>query len=104
MSCLYGRLAPGQSQQSVLEAYQNFYREEPFVRVSGAGESCRTQDVRGSNFVSLQVACDERSGTLRVISHIDNLMKGQASNAVQNLNLMFGLEETTGLNFPGPHP
>jgi N-acetyl-gamma-glutamyl-phosphate reductase len=47
---------------------------------------------------------DERTGTLIVVSHIDNLVKGQAGSAVQNMNILFGLEETTGLLHPGIYP
>jgi N-acetyl-gamma-glutamyl-phosphate reductase len=54
--------------------------------------------------VTITVACDERTGTLRIISHIDNLIKGQAGSALQNLNVMFGLDEMSGLQLPGAHP
>ena len=104
LSTLYGRLAPGVTQARLLEAYRAFYDKEPFVRVKGPSEGASTGDVRGSNRVVLAVAADERTGILRVISHIDNLVKGQAGSAVQNLNVMFGLEETLGLDLPGPHP
>jgi N-acetyl-gamma-glutamyl-phosphate reductase len=50
------------------------------------------------------VACDERAGTFRVVSHVDNLVKGQAGSALQNMNAMFGLEETLGLSRPPAHP
>jgi N-acetyl-gamma-glutamyl-phosphate reductase len=102
MACLYGTLAPGVTQKQALSAYKDFYKGNPFVRVSDAPSA--TGHVRGSNFVNLTVACDERTGTLRIISHIDNLVKGQAGSALQNLNIMFGFDEMTGLNFPGAHP
>ncbi len=102
MACLYGSLPQGTTQTKVLSAYKDFYKDNPFVRVSDTPGS--TGDVRGSNFVNLTVACDERTGMLRIISHIDNLVKGQAGSALQNLNIMFGLDEMTGLNFPGAHP
>lgn len=102
MASLYGTLPQGITQAKVLEAYTDFYKDNPFVRVSDIPSS--TGHVRGSNFVNLTVACDERTGTLRIISHIDNLIKGQAGSALQNLNIMFGLDEMTGLNFPGAHP
>jgi len=50
------------------------------------------------------VACDVRTSTFRVVSHVDNLVKGQAGSALQNLNVMFGLPETLGLNQPSQHP
>lgn len=102
MASLYGTLPQGVTQKKVLSAYKDFYNDKPFIRVSDTPSS--TGDVRGSNFVNLTVACDERTGTLRIISHIDNLVKGQAGSALQNLNIMFGLDEMTGLNRPGAHP
>ena len=102
MACLYGTMAQGISQKTALAAYKEFYADNPFIRVSDTPSA--TGHVRGSNFVNLTVACDERTGMLRIISHIDNLVKGQAGSALQNLNIMFGLEQTTGLFFPGAHP
>ncbi len=104
LSTLYGRLAAGACQARVLDAYRTFYDAEPFVKVKGGAETTGTSDVRGSNRVIVTVACDERTGMFRVVSHIDNLVKGQAGSAVQNLNVMFGIEETRGLNFPPMHP
>ncbi len=102
IACLYGKLPRGVDQKKVLAAYREFYAEKPFVRVMDTPAA--TGHVRGSNFVNVTVACDERTGTLRIISHIDNLVKGQAGSAMQNLNIMFGFDEMTGLNFPGAHP
>jgi N-acetyl-gamma-glutamyl-phosphate reductase len=104
LSTLYGRLARGVSQARVLEVYRGAYAREPFVRVYDASGPGGTSRVRGSNYCNLIVACDERTGCFRVISHIDNLMKGQAGNAIQNLNIMFGLDERLGLDYPGAHP
>ena len=104
MSTLYGLLKPGVTQQKVLAAYQQMYAEEPFVLVKDAAEVASTGAVRGSNRCLLSIACDERTGVFRVISHIDNLLKGQAGSAMQNLNVMFGFAETTGLDLPGAHP
>jgi N-acetyl-gamma-glutamyl-phosphate reductase len=102
MATLYGTLPANISQQNVLEAYTEFYADKPFIRVSDTPSS--TSHVRGSNFVNITVACDERTGALRIISHIDNLIKGQAGSALQNLNVMFGLDEMSGLQLPGAHP
>jgi N-acetyl-gamma-glutamyl-phosphate reductase len=52
----------------------------------------------------LVVSADERTGRLRVVSYIDNLVKGQAGSALQNMNLIFGLPETIGLDRPGGYP
>jgi N-acetyl-gamma-glutamyl-phosphate reductase len=104
LSCLYGRLPTGMTQEKVLSAYRDMYAGEPFVLVKDFKQPASTGAVRGSNRALITVACDERAGVFRVISHIDNLVKGQAGSAVQNLNIMFGLEETLGLDLPGAHP
>jgi N-acetyl-gamma-glutamyl-phosphate reductase len=104
LSTIYGRLKPGLNARSAEEAYQSFYKGERFVRVFGPGKALTTADVRGSNFCNLSVNVDERTGRLIVISMIDNLVKGQAGSAVQNMNVMFGIEETAGLLRPGQYP
>ena len=53
---------------------------------------------------STGIICDAKTAILRIISHIDNLVKGQAGSALQNMNVMFGLEETLGLGHPAMHP
>jgi N-acetyl-gamma-glutamyl-phosphate reductase len=104
LSTLYGRLARGITQSRVLEAYREMYRDEPFIRVKTFSETAGTADVRGSNRAILTIACDERTSTFRVVSHIDNLVKGQAGSALQNMNVMLGLPETLGLDQPPAHP
>lgn len=104
LSTLYGRLPAGVSQERVLEAYRSMYANEPFIKVKNFTDPVGTSDVRGSNRAIVTVACDERTGTFRVISHIDNLVKGQAGSALQNMNALFGLPETLGLDLPPQHP
>jgi N-acetyl-gamma-glutamyl-phosphate reductase len=104
LSTLYGRLAQGVTQERVIEAYRETYRGEAFIKVKAATEPVGTSDVRGSNRAIITIACDERTGTFRAISHIDNLVKGQAGSALQNMNVMFGLPETLGLEQPPAHP
>ena len=104
LSTLYCNLKKGQDIKSALEVYKSFYKNEKFVRVFGPEKAQSTSDVRESNFCNLSVNVDERTGKLIVVSMIDNLMKGQAGSAVQNMNIMFGFEETTGLLRPGRFP
>lgn len=104
LSCLYADLREPLSAAQALEAYQSFYAGHPFVRVFDSKAAVGTMQVAGSNGCSLIVDVDERNSRLRIISHIDNLMKGQAGNALQNLNLLFGFDETLGLNFPPQYP
>lgn len=90
---------------SALEkAYVEFYQNKPFVNVLGPGDTTSTMDVRGSNYCNIWLNHDPRTNKAIVVSHIDNLMKGQAGNAVQNMNLMMGFEETMGLDLPGQYP
>jgi N-acetyl-gamma-glutamyl-phosphate reductase len=80
------------------------YDDEPFVTVLEWGQWPRTADVVGSNSAHLQVAVDESSGRVVVISAIDNLVKGAAGQAVQNANLALGISETAGLTADGVAP
>jgi N-acetyl-gamma-glutamyl-phosphate reductase len=73
------------------------YRDEPFVRVAKKGVLPQTQNVRGSNYVQIGVIADRIKSRAIVISVLDNLVKGSAGQAMQNMNLMLGFPETTGL-------
>ena len=79
------------------EVMADFYRDEPFVHVLEPDIWPATNHVRGSNQCHIGVAVDPRSGWMTVLSTIDNLVKGAAGQAVQNMNVMFGLDERTGL-------
>ncbi len=79
--------------------YENAYKEEKFVRVLPDGICPETRWVEGSNYVDVNVIVDERTGRVIMMGAMDNLVKGAAGQAVQNMNLMFGLPEDTGLSF-----
>jgi len=81
--------------------YEADYRSHPFVRVLPIGEECSLKAVQGSNFCDISVHVDERTQRLIVTAVLDNLLKGAAGQAVQNMNLALGLEETAGLAQPG---
>lgn len=83
--------------EQLQEIFEARYADEPFVQVLEAGELPATRDVKGSNFCEISVAYNEASNTVIVLSAEDNLVKGAAGQAVQNMNLLFGLPETTGL-------
>lgn len=104
LATIYGQLKEAQDIKRVIESYQSFYGEAAFVRVFGPDIPLTSANVRGTNFCNLSLHIDERTGKLIVISMIDNLVKGQAGSAVQNMNIMFGMEETTGLLRPGQYP
>lgn len=82
---------------TVHEALAKFYAREPFIEVLPFGEVPAMKDVRGSNFVHIGVVGDRRPGRTTVIAVLDNLCKGSSGQAVQNANLMLGLDETAGL-------
>lgn len=96
---LYARLRdPAASSPADLEGlYRDFYAGETFVDVMAAGGHPDTRSVRGANVCRIAVTCQGDSGVVVVQSVIDNLVKGAAGQAVQNMNLMFGIEETRGL-------
>ena len=104
LSCLYGTLRDGVGLPEVWAAYAEFHKGNPFVRLYDSKATVGTAHVRGTNFCNLVVDVDARTRRLRVVSHIDNLMKGQASNALQNMNLICGLPENMGLDHPGAYP
>jgi N-acetyl-gamma-glutamyl-phosphate reductase len=105
MTTCYGKVNAGFADAAKLvKLYRDTYAGEPFVRVIGPEGSTNSVAVRGTNFCNVWVNFDKGTGTLVVVSHIDNLMKGQAGNALQNMNIMFGLPETSGLMRPPQFP
>ena len=97
LSTIYATLGKSMTDDEVYELYRNFYKDEPFVRLCEPGTFPATQFVRGSNFCDLGFKADSRTGRIVVLAAIDNLVKGAAGQAVQNMNLMCGLPETRGL-------
>ncbi len=104
LSTLYGNLTRPSTEAELVALYRDFFKDSPFVRVYGSTAAIGTLNVRGTNFCNLIISVDARVHRLRIVAHIDNLMKGQAGSALQNMNLMFGLPENTGLNRPGIYP
>ena len=92
------------STADLLAAYRDFYADEPFVRLHGEGERPTTRNVVGSNYCDLTVVADRRTGRAVCVSAIDNLGKGGSANGVQNLNIMFGWNERSGLTAPPVYP
>lgn len=88
----------------VQTVYEDYYRDEPFVDVMPAGSHPETRSVRGANVCRIAVHYLPAANRYVVLSVEDNLVKGAAGQAIQNMNLMFGLDETTGLEAPGIMP
>jgi len=97
LETIYFRAAKGTTSEAVLEIYERAYANEPFVRLYDAGHAPDLLGVKGTNFCDLGVKAHAASGRVVVVAAIDNLVKGAAGQAVQNMNLMFGFEETEGL-------
>jgi N-acetyl-gamma-glutamyl-phosphate reductase len=77
--------------------YRDFYKDEPFVRVLPAGSIAASGRVRHSNFCDITIHLDQSGSTLIVVTALDNMVKGAAGQAVQNMNILFGFDETAGL-------
>jgi N-acetyl-gamma-glutamyl-phosphate reductase len=88
----------------LVSVYREFYAGEPFVRVLGDGERPTTRAVIGSNYCDVTVVADPRTGRAVCVSAIDNLGKGGSANGVQNVNVLFGWHERTGLEAPPVYP
>lgn len=99
---LYGRLVSHDTDLQRL--FEERYRDEPFVDVLAAGGHPETRSVRGTNMCRIAVHRPQQGDTAVVLSVIDNLAKGAASQAIQNMNIMHGLPEATGLGAPGLLP
>jgi N-acetyl-gamma-glutamyl-phosphate reductase len=87
----------GATADDLRQALADAYRDEPFVHVAAKGVLPQTQNVRGSNYVQVGVFADRIEGRAIVIAALDNLVKGSAGQAMQNMNLMLGYPETMGL-------
>lgn len=98
LATAYANLKPGVTEEMVRAAYDKYYKEEKFVRVLDKGFCPQTKWVEGSNYVDVNFVIDNRTNRVIMMGAIDNLVKGAAGQAVQNMNLMFGLPETEGLN------
>jgi len=97
LSTIYAKLTTTMSDSEIYEIYKDFYKDEIFVRLCGLGRFPATQFVRGSNFCDIGFKVDDRTGRIVILSAIDNLVKGAAGQAIQNMNLICDLPETRGL-------
>jgi N-acetyl-gamma-glutamyl-phosphate reductase len=107
LTTCYARIKAGQggveeSKKRLMELYREFYRDEPFVRVVDAPP--QTKQTQGTNLCLIHPTIDPRTEQFIIISCIDNLIKGGAGQAVQNMNLMLGLPEGMGLKGSAVYP
>jgi N-acetyl-gamma-glutamyl-phosphate reductase len=98
LSTIYVRGTEGRTPEELHEILLKFYAKEPFVHVLPFGETPQTRHVRGSNMTFIGVARDRIPGRAIVISALDNLVKGASGQAIQNMNVVMGYPETTGID------
>jgi len=104
MCTAYATSAGGAGTDDFLAAYREYYAGRPFVRIRERGKFPATKEVWGSNYCDIGIAVDGRTGRATIISVIDNLVKGAAGQAIQNLNIMMGWDETLGLRLSPAFP
>lgn len=104
MSTMYAGMKEAHTEEEFIELYRRYYEGRSFVRIREAGKWPATKEVFGSNYCDIGFAVDERTGRVTIISVIDNVVKGAAGQAIQNLNLMMGWDETTGLKLSPVYP
>ncbi len=100
----YANLTKEVSEEEVRSLYEKAYEKEEFVRLLPEGICPETRWVEGSNYVDVNFKLDPRTNRILMMGAMDNLVKGAAGQAVQNMNLMFGLPENTGLLMPPVFP
>ena len=93
----YANLKKEVTYEEVKAVYDKYYKDEYFIRVLNKDETPETRWVEGSNFVDVNFKIDERTGRIIMMGALDNLVKGAAGQAVQNMNIIFGLPENEGL-------
>lgn len=104
MATIYAKANGAISEAQLRDLYKETYANSPFVRIRPEGVYPATKEVYGSNYCDIGVTYDERTGRITVVSVIDNLVKGAAGQAIQNLNVMMGYDEKAGLNFVPVYP
>ena len=104
LATTYAQLADSADEEKIRGAYEKAYGNEYFVRLLPDGEYPETRWVEGSNYMDIGWKADHRTGRLIAIGAIDNLVKGAAGQAVQNMNILFGLPEQTGLTYAPVFP
>lgn len=97
LSTCYLSLRGSKKEEEILEIYQKYYHKAPFVRIFEPPNLPEIKYVAGTNYCDIGFSIDERMGKIKIISVIDNLLKGAAGQAVQNMNIMSGFPETCGL-------
>ena len=104
LSTVYINLNESIDDKKIVEHYRDFYKDESFVRVLNPGKFASSKHVLSSNFCDIGLKVDTRNQRLIITSALDNLIKGASGQAIQNMNIMLGLDEKTGLMSPAVFP
>ena len=104
LSTIYINFNQPVSEDNLRSIYLDYYKDEPFLRVLDRGKYANTHFVAHSNLCDVGLGIDKRNNRVIVTTAIDNLVKGASGQAIQNMNLMMGLDENSGLDFPGTFP
>ncbi len=104
LATCYATLAKNCAYEDMRAAYEKYYKNEYFIRIMKEGVFPETRWVKGSNFADIGFTADKRTNRAVIVGAIDNLFKGAAGQAVQNMNILFGLDEKTGIDFVPPFP
>jgi N-acetyl-gamma-glutamyl-phosphate reductase len=99
LSTIYVNSINGANEETIRKIYDSYYGDKPFVRILEKGMYPAISHVKGTNCCDIGIHFDNNTGQVIIASAIDNLIKGAAGQAIQNMNLMFGLPEQTGLDF-----
>ncbi len=97
LTTCYGKLKNNFNYVEIKEIYENYYFYEYFIRLTKKGVFPETKFVKGSNYCDIGFTIEKRTGRIIIVGAIDNLIKGAAGQAVQNMNIMFNLDENMGL-------
>jgi N-acetyl-gamma-glutamyl-phosphate reductase len=104
LSTIYVKLKDEITTRELLDLYENFYKDKRFVRIAPEKVYPSTGDVRGSNFCDIGIKANPKNKTAVIISVLDNLVKGASGQAIQNMNVMMGFEESLGIDMPPVFP
>ena len=102
LSTIYAKLKDKNSLENIFNLYKEFYKDSKFVRVLNIGNIANLKNVKYSNYCDISIHIDERTNKLIIVSAIDNMVKGAAGQAIQNMNIALGFEEDAGLDMIPP--
>ena len=98
LATLYASVVPGTTLDDIVAAYRKWYADQQFIRILSPGSFPETRWVKGSNYCDIGFTIDERTGRIVACGALDNVVKGAAGQAVQNMNIVFDFEESSGLD------